>query len=188
MDIPSTAIHLRSGGWFDLLSPSAVAIDFCDIAGSLSKLCRFNGQCETFYSVAEHSHVCASVADADRLPVAAIRAIVLHDAAEAFCGDITRPLKSALTCYANIYEQIESLISRRFNVDFARWAEEIAYIDDVVLSHEQKCLFSNYRPLPGTRVLNVKIHGWQPQAAEMQFTALAQRYGIISDWPYRPAA
>jgi hypothetical protein len=67
--------------------------DVCieDIAHSLSLICRFNGHCREFYSVANHSSLCAMVAP-DGLKLKTL----LHDAAEYLLQDITRPFKAAL--------------------------------------------------------------------------------------------
>ncbi len=50
-----------TGKRLDLSPPDPSQIDIEDIAHGLSLLCRFNGQCTNFYSVAEHSvHVSLS--------------------------------------------------------------------------------------------------------------------------------
>jgi len=80
-------IMLRSGGWFDFLDPWNSPFTVEDIAHGLAHVCRYAGQCDGFYSVAEHSMLVADIADEHPLQA------LLHDAAEAFMGDITRPLK-----------------------------------------------------------------------------------------------
>lgn len=95
---------LQNGKYFDLWNPDPAAIDLGTIAGPLSRICRFGGQCPRFYSVAEH---CCYLYDAaEKSPMferlsrslrVHFRATCLfHDAAEAFIGDVIRPLKSAL--------------------------------------------------------------------------------------------
>src|SRR5690348_11028890 len=59
-----------------------------DIAMSLSRICRFTGQCKVFYPVLLHSMVVAHIAVLDR------RAALLHDASEMFISDIPTPFKS----------------------------------------------------------------------------------------------
>lgn len=81
-----------------------LATDVCieDIAHSLSQICRFAGMVKWFYSVAEHSvrvsYMCA--------PEHQLWAL-LHDASEAYCNDLTRPLKYSDGMWA--YRQYEAL-------------------------------------------------------------------------------
>ena len=63
-------------------------INIRDIAHGLACVCRYSGQCSRFYSVAEHSvYVASLVPDAWKL------AALLHDAPEAYLGDLARPIK-----------------------------------------------------------------------------------------------
>ena len=69
-------------------------------------------------------------------------AVLLHDATEAYVGDVVKPLKNMLSEYPHIERSIESAIQQRFNVDFTRWKNEIREIDHAVLIAERKALFS----------------------------------------------
>jgi len=84
-----TWIQTRSGKRLDLTAPRAEDIDPMDIAYSLSKLCRFNGHTLRFYSVAQHSVILSEQVS----PEAAFYGL-MHDAAEAYIGDIATPLKT----------------------------------------------------------------------------------------------
>ena len=72
----------------DPIDPETICIE--DIAHSLSMQCRFNGHCHTFYSVAEHSVVMSYLMPTREAAIGAL----LHDAAEAYTGDIITPLKT----------------------------------------------------------------------------------------------
>ncbi len=65
-----------------------------EIAIPLSKICRYNGATDGLYSVAEHSLVLASTFEGDS---ELILYALLHDAAEAYLGDICEPFKSHLS-------------------------------------------------------------------------------------------
>lgn len=95
-----TWIQTSMGKKFLLFAPSVSDVCLDDIAGPLSRLCRWNGQCKCFYSVAQHSlHVSDLLARSGaslRLQMIGL----LHDAHEAYTGDIVSPLKHHL--YADL--------------------------------------------------------------------------------------
>ena len=86
-----TAVMTLSGRLWPLLAPRPDDVVWPDIAESLAKICRFGGHTRLHYSVAQHS-----VLVADLLPPALRAYGLLHDAHEAFLGDITRPMRMAL--------------------------------------------------------------------------------------------
>ncbi len=104
-----TRIMLASGALFDLTDPDGSDFTLQDIAHGLGQVCRFAGQTNRFYSVAEH---CRHVARL--VPVEHARAALLHDASEAFIGDVTRPLKALLPDYREIEARVEGAIAERF--------------------------------------------------------------------------
>jgi hypothetical protein len=87
------AIETASGKEFNILNPDAQMFDFQDIATSLSNICRYNGHLPTFYSVAEHSVRVAWWLRAQGQSLDIQLTGLLHDAAEAYVGDMVRPLK-----------------------------------------------------------------------------------------------
>jgi len=105
-------ILTHSGVQFDLLDPKAEAVHPSDIAHSLARLCRFNGHCENHYSVAEHSLRVAALVPEEHHLVA-----LLHDATEAYVGDMVRPLKQSLPGYQHIEQRIWRIICTRFDID-----------------------------------------------------------------------
>lgn len=81
-----------SGRKFWPLDPRAEDIVIEDIAHALSMICRFNGHVKSFYSVAQH---CLIVSH--HVPAEAALYGLLHDAAEAYLGDMSGPLKHDLS-------------------------------------------------------------------------------------------
>lgn len=67
-------------------------LDFRDVSRSISKICRYNGACKLFYSVAEHSMILADTFEEPELKMYAL----LHDAQEAYLGDNCEPFKGHL--------------------------------------------------------------------------------------------
>lgn len=90
-------IQTATGRQFTVREPSAGMIDPLDIAHALAHTCRFNGHCQTFYSVAQHC--CTMVAMLRRQGETdkdVLRWALLHDADEAYLPDVPRPVKPLL--------------------------------------------------------------------------------------------
>ncbi len=124
-------IMLQSGAWFDFCAPSDSAFTIEDIAHGLANICRYSGQCSRFYSVAEHSLLVSEVAIGFEFEA------LLHDAAEAFMGDITRPLKQMLPEYKRIEREVETAIFTRFGIP-SPLPIEVKSADLRVLAAEQR--------------------------------------------------
>jgi hypothetical protein len=108
------AVGTFTGRLFNFLDPRIDEVDLLDIAHGLSNLCRFNGQSNEFYSVAQHSvcvsHLC-NTPDA--------RWGLLHDAAEAYLGDIVSPVKHNIPGMENfslIEDVVMNAIAARFGL------------------------------------------------------------------------
>lgn len=84
------------GRKIDLRKPTLDDIDITDIAHSLSLVCRFGGHIKHFYSVAEHSILVAKLLSEQGAPGELVLAGLLHDAHEAYLGDVTTPVKDVL--------------------------------------------------------------------------------------------
>lgn len=129
-------IKLVGGSYFNFTSPDMSGVHIRDIAHALSNICRFCGHTRTFYSVAQHS-VLASylVPEGDEL------AALLHDAAEAFIGDVSSPLKRMLPDYKRIEERIERAVFSHFGVPFPL-PESVKRADLVMLCTEKRDLMN----------------------------------------------
>lgn len=138
-----STIRLVSGTYLDLRQPDPAAITLFDVSLPLSHLCRFGGQTERFYSVAEHSVACAHQALREGLPRSVQLACLMHDAAEAFIGDVVKPLKLLIEpLYGPIEERIEAAIAARFGIDFETTADDWKRIDRTLLIAERRALFA----------------------------------------------
>ncbi len=106
-------IQTWNGYSFDLLEPRPQDINIEVIAHALSNQCRFGGHCSRFYSVAQHSvwvsHECE--------PENALWGL-LHDATEAYLGDVVSPLKKMreMAGYRDIENKIHQTIAQRFSL------------------------------------------------------------------------
>jgi hypothetical protein len=104
-------ILTHTGKSFHLFEPDADMIDPRDISHSLAHLCRFNGHTREFYSVAQHSCIVA-----DLVPEEHKLAALLHDAPEAYLGDLTRPLKQRMHAYQTFEYAAWQRICERFDL------------------------------------------------------------------------
>lgn len=171
-----------TGRQFYPLDPQQYDIDIVDIAHALSMLCRYNGHVERFYSVAEHCiHLSYAVA-----PEHALWAL-LHDATEAYVGDMIRPLKRSMPDYVAAEDRIMMAISLRFGLtggqrvvhDQYRLGEmvglvmppEVKAADTAILLDERMALLAE-PPRPWSTdggSLGVTIRGWSPAEAEHRY-------------------
>jgi hypothetical protein len=117
MSQPSSGwIVTYTGRRFWPLNPRVEDLDIRDIAHGLSNICRFTGQCRTFYSVAEHC-LRASFYVPEYLQLA----MLLHDASEAYLCDVSRPVKHApgMLAYRLAEANLMHAISVKFGVEFS---------------------------------------------------------------------
>lgn len=126
----ATQIETFSGQFVDVYDPDPSTITLEDVAHALALTCRYGGHVKRFYSVAEHSllvtDLVVNAIDPDlpfhsecRDPLA--RAAFLHDAAEAFLGDVVAPLKFA---------------QRRAEFDYPGAIHRASYLDDFTGAYE----------------------------------------------------
>jgi len=91
----SHTLDTASGEKLDLDDPRPETIHLADIAGALSRVCRFGAQATRFYSVAQHAVMVRDIVEqAGRPDLAAVA--LHHDSAEAFVCDLPKPLKNLM--------------------------------------------------------------------------------------------
>ncbi len=166
---------LASGQPFYPLDPLPDEIDIADVARALSQICRYGGHVSRFYSVAEHCVLMAEVA-----PKGFELMALLHDAAEAYLGDIPRPLKysPAMAAWREAEAKVEAAIGERFGVPFPIMATIKALDDRIILDEWAQLMPASDRDI-GVRgePLGVTIHGWMPNEAQARFLDAYRRYG-----------
>lgn len=86
-----TAIATVSGRVLNFMEPTIESIGLEDLAAGLAAMPRYAGQTIARYSVAQHSLLVARLVE----PRFRLHAL-LHDAAEAYMGDVPSPLKDAM--------------------------------------------------------------------------------------------
>lgn len=138
-----TTIKTASGLYFDVYQPWLSKVEIFDIATALSHICRFGGHCPRFYSVAEHCVHAARLAIMHAEPRNVRLAVLLHDAAEAYCGDMVKPLKQLLPKYRKIEDAIQEHI--RKSLGGSADPEVIKRYDHIMLKSEKLALFPDDR-------------------------------------------
>ena len=161
-----------SGKQFFPLDPDVEDLDIEDIAHSLSMICRFNGHCRAFYSVAQHSVLVSQVCEETSL--AAARWGLLHDAAEAYVGDVVRPIKAILEDFQMVEEHLANVVARRFFADHSAEVQAaVRLADDQLLATELDQLMST-PPHPWLLTcapLTIPIDPMSPDVAKALFLA-----------------
>jgi len=127
-------IETYTGKFVNPLKLKPEDIDIKDIAHALSLQCRFNGHCEYFYSVAEHSiRVSGLLQGLDNQLTG-----LLHDATEAYMADIARPVKWALPDIRNVEGIIKIAINEKFDLK-GDW-RDVKKADNILLATEARDL------------------------------------------------
>lgn len=148
-----SSIRTFTGNYIDIsnIEPDKFRIE--DIAHSLSQQCRFAGHLPKFYSVAQHSVMCARRASKDNMLAA-----LLHDASEAYLLDIPKPFKNMLPDYMLLEENLMQALANKFG--FA-WPlpQEVKDIDVVMLEYEWY----------GVMLGEFEVDVWEPSSAKQEF-------------------
>jgi len=145
---------------FDLkiLDPESICIE--DIAHGLSMTPRFGGQLDGFLSVAQHCCMVASyVSDENKL------AALLHDASEAYLGDMPSPFKKMLPDFKEHENRLMQVIADKYGFEFPL-NTEVKKADYKMLSVEwHECVVKK----------NEQFY-WTPKQAKNRFLELYWKF------------
>ena len=134
-----------TGRRFHFLDPDPQEIHMLDIAWALAHTPRWGGHTTAPYSVAQHSVVVASlVREAGGWEGPALYAL-LHDASEAYLGDIPAPVKRFLPDYKRIEATVQEAIYARFGLrdPGGTWQEMTDLADIQAFRWEARDLLQN---------------------------------------------
>jgi uncharacterized protein len=169
---------MKKGDWFLTytgkkfypLDPDPDMICIRDIAHALSQVNRFGGHSREPYNVGHHSILVSSMLETDKLEG------LMHDAPEAYVGDMVQPLKRFMPEFREVEKLIWRVICAKYGMK-EELPPSVKYADLVLLMTEKRDLLvkhpdpwavteEEYPPLPGT------IIPWSSDTSERIFINL----------------
>lgn len=126
-----SSILLINGDFFDFKDPRGHNYDIKSIAHALSNLCRYTGHSKRFYSVAEHCVLVSRL-----VPEKYALEGLMHDASEAYCGDVASPLKALFPTYRKVEESVQEAIAVYFGLTYP-WPKEVHEADKILYVTER---------------------------------------------------
>lgn len=159
-------IQTYTGQQFDPYKPDPDKINIKDIAHALSNLCRFNGHCKKFYSIAQHSILVSSYCSGENRLWG-----LLHDASEAYISDICSPIKHTIRGYTELEAGIMDVICKKYNLP-VKMPKEVKENDILLLVLEKQTLFDidlNWNLPKAVKDDFDTIIPWSPDIAEKCF-------------------
>ncbi len=137
--------HMLTSSGRDFVPSQLVPADVCitDIAHALSLICRFGGHTVEHYSVAQHSLLVARILSAMDASPAVQLAGLMHDAHEAYIGDIPTPIKDTLgLCWHELEFQAADAVQAAFGLSSVMQSNKamIKHADLVALATERRDL------------------------------------------------
>ena len=161
------------------LNMYATDIAIEDIAHSLSNIGRYNGHTSKLYTVGQHSVMMAEYLlekyGKEKLALSGL----LHDAPEAYIGDMPTPLKRLFPQFVEAEDRIVAVMEARFKLDYPLDCPEIKEADMRLLATEARDLMGDpqdWSSLNGLVPFEKTIECWTPDHTEMMF--LNAFYGL----------
>jgi uncharacterized protein len=170
---PGPYLQTVSGRWVNPFDPDPNQLDPGDIARALANQCRFGGHSRVFYSVAQHSVIVSELVEEQGGDVEDAFAALMHDAGEAYLGDMPHPLKhrSPLgAAFKAAEEHLERAIRERFRIKPD--VPEIKRVDRALLATERRVLSAeewHWPELDGVEPLDLELRAWSPDDAVAAF-------------------
>lgn len=162
-------IVTNSGKFVNLADPQPESICIEDIAHHLAHINRFTGATTTAYSVATHSiYVAGLVSDEYKLQA------LMHDATEAYLGDVSSPLKSILPEYKLLEAKMHAVIADKFGFS-PTIPKEVHEADGMAYVKERTMLFSPAVPIEA----DPDYDRWEKVAIPSQLLLYASPWLII---------
>jgi 5'-deoxynucleotidase YfbR-like HD superfamily hydrolase len=172
---PGPYLQTVSGRRVNPFDPDPDQIDIGDIGRALANQCRFGGHCRVFYSVAQHSVIVSEIVERRGGDVEDVFAALMHDASEAYLGDMPHPVKHRSPLGA-AFRAAEEHLERALRDRFAIRSDvpEIKRADRALLATERRAFSAetwHWPELDGVEPLDLELEAWSPAEAERAFAA-----------------
>ena len=184
MDLENFRITTVSGKQFYLADPQPEAMQLSDIVFALSRICRYGGHihqryADDIYSVLQHSVYVYRIMKKylPKLQSAQLWAL-LHDATEAWYGDIVSPLKRMFPEYRELEDRAAVVVRDAFGIPFddeiehaVHWADQACWrIECVHVSANPAALLEGEPSVPFTLLdVDPDFYVWTPSEARARF-------------------
>lgn len=172
----SNWILTYTGRKFDFNDYSDNEVTILDIAHALSMICRYGGATKYFYSVAQHCVYLAEELLKDTHDRALALDGLMHDAEEAYVGDMKNPLKGLVPEFCAVAEDVDYFVRSKFEslgVPIRMQDKTKEYDSRILLDEKDALLIASEHKWPieldGTQPLGIYIEPWSPARAKMEF-------------------
>jgi len=148
-------MQVGGGRIFYPLDPRPEEVHIDDIGTGLSRIIRYNGHSDNWITVAQHSAQCEYLAARDGHTLETRLAVLMHDASEAYIGDMIRPIKCRMPEFKEIEEKVEAAIWTALHLPpiNADLHQTIKYYDNIGWAWEKRDLFPSALCWPYTPIL-----------------------------------
>jgi len=163
-----TWIRTYTGKRFDVFNIKLEDMCIEDIAHSLSMQCRYNGHVSEFYSVAQHCVIVSRLCAAKGLGLQGL----LHDASEAYVGDVVGPIKQTLVNYIVVEELVHRAVEKKFGLDELTLDHaHVKLMDKSILAPETTALMPPDSLISDIDMVELDIHitPWSQPTAKREF-------------------
>jgi len=183
----SSTILTNSGRQIDPFNMRAADVNIFDVAHSLSRICRYSGHVNQFYSVAQHSCILAMNISSvmqfqgakiigDHIHAELAFTALLHDAPETYIGDMAAPLKSRLPDYRELEEGVSEAVHEKFGLS-EYYLDLVKPLDQAICVNEMDALYHGGAPAEVRANLGMGIPGIgiipvSPDESEVMFLSI----------------
>ena len=161
-------------------------LDFCtrdvrleDIAHGLSNVCRYGGQCRSFYSVAEHSILVSRMIEHFSSILGMTQSGLMHDGSEAYLVDLPTPVKVLCPGYKLLEDQFERAIFDAFGLSFGFKSPVVKECDYRMYLRERSILMPGKEKIEPSELDELlPIQCLSPEQAKRAFLERAEELDI----------